>query len=429
VRIRWSHRNHRQAIDERRQALRALPQFRPEDSRIFPSTRDDDILARYQESYVGQMVLPVSVLGPLAISFGQYHVDDADGHLRETGRTVERVYVPLAHTEGGLSASVLRGMTAANAAGGIHTALLRDEMTRDSAFLLQDAGQAVRLAQWVTAERNQLKSWLHDPDNPGYRHHSADGRPLLSRHARLLTIDTRVVGSTCHLLYRFHTGEACGPNMMTRNAYALNAEIVRRIERIGLAPSHVYVEVNMGGDKKPSWEYFHGGHGKTVLAWVTLPGSAVRRFLHVDAEDLTRLEWAGLHGAHASGMQSFAFSPATTVAAIFAATGQDLGMVATSSMAQASLTPTSEGVTFSLQFSGIEVGTVGGGTTLPHAQSYLRLMDCLGPGSAQRLAQIVAAASLCLEISAAASMASRGSENFVKAHFERGGQRHPESRS
>ena len=40
-----------------------------------------------------------------------------------------------------------------------------------------------------------------------------------------------------------------------------------------------------------------------------------------------------------------------------------------------------------------------------------------------RLAQIVAAATLALEISASAAMATAGSENFFQAHFERGGVR------
>jgi hydroxymethylglutaryl-CoA reductase (NADPH) len=419
---RWSHRNHRQAIQERRAALRSLPQFAGDDVRIFPDDGDDAVLARYQESYVGHMVLPVGVVGPLTIDLGLYR-QDPDGRLEETGRTTDSVYIPLAHTEGGLSASILRGVTVANSSGGIHTAVLRDEMTRDSAFVLRDAGEAVRMARWVQAHEQALKDWLHDPANPGYHQRADDGRALLSRHAPLWRVEARPVGPTCHLLYHFGTGEACGPNLMTRNAFALNSEVTRRVEALGIRPEKVYVEVNMGGDKKPSWEYAHGGHGKTVMAWVTVPSGAVRRFLHVEPEDLVSLEWAGLHGAHASGMQSFAFSPATTVAAVFAATGQDLGMVGTSSMARSSLQATPEGIAFSIQFSGIEVGTVGGGTSLPHAQSYLRLMGCTGPGSARRLAQIVAAVSLCLELSAASSMASRGSENFVRAHLERGGQR------
>jgi hydroxymethylglutaryl-CoA reductase (NADPH) len=48
-------------------------------------------------------------------------------------------------------------------------------------------------------------------------------------------------------------------------------------------------------------------------------------------------------------------------------------------------------------------------------------MGCAGPGKVYRLAQLVAATALALEISASAAMATAGSENFFRAHFERGG--------
>ena len=48
------------------------------------------------------------------------------------------------------------------------------------------------------------------------------GRPELSRYARLREAKTHVVGPMCHVLWRWTTGDAVGPNMMTRNAYALN---------------------------------------------------------------------------------------------------------------------------------------------------------------------------------------------------------------
>src|SRR5205807_8176506 len=90
----------------------------------------------------------------------------------------------------------------------------------------------------------------------------------------------------------------------------------------------------MGGDKKVSHRYFErGGHGKTVLAETTLTEDAVRRVLRTTVDDLLELSWAGTHGAIASGMQSVAFTPATAIAALFAATGQDMGMIGTSSMA------------------------------------------------------------------------------------------------
>ena len=165
------------------------------------------------------------------------------------------------------------------------------------------------------------------------------------------------------------------------------------------------------------------GHGKLVHAEITLPDTVLRRVLRVEATDILALEHAGLHGAHASGMQSFAFTPASAIAAIFAATGQDLGMVGTSSMAQVTVSPVSTGLHLSIRFAGLEVGTLGGGTSLPHARSYLQLLDCWGEGKVYRFAQIIAATALCLELSASASMAADGSRNFLQAHLERGGLR------
>jgi hydroxymethylglutaryl-CoA reductase (NADPH) len=209
--------------------------------------------------------------------------------------------------------------------------------------------------------------------------------------------------------------------MMTRNAYALNMGYV--MERAPVKPQRAILEANMGGDKKPSYEYFHSGHGKTVIAEATLTDETIRRVLRCRPEDLLELAWAGTHGAVASGMQSVAFTPASAVAAIFAATGQDLGMVGTSSMAHGVGHRVADGINVSIRFPGLEVGTVGGGTTLPYAREWLELLGCAGPGKVYRFAQIVAAAALALEISASAAMATAGSENFFRAHHERGGLR------
>jgi hydroxymethylglutaryl-CoA reductase (NADPH) len=122
-------------------------------------------------------------------------------------------------------------------------------------------------------------------------------------------------------------------------------------------------------------------------------------------------------------MQSVAFTPASAIAAIFAATGQDIGMVGTSSMAHGTGRRVEGGMHVSIRFPGLEVGTVGGGTTLPTPREWLGMMGCAGPGKVYRFAQIVAAAALALEISASAAMATAGSENFFRAHFERGGLR------
>jgi hydroxymethylglutaryl-CoA reductase (NADPH) len=357
------------------------------------------------EAVTGVAIIPVSAC-PITIELGAYELSE-HGDVVETGRADETVHVPLAHTEGSLTLSMTRGSTAA---GTVRTHVLADRLTRASCFVCTDTAAAVALARWIDAELPAMREWLAASDDPS-----------LSRHARLREAKTHVVGPMCHVLWRWTTGDAVGPNMMTRNAYALNMGYV--MQRAPVKPERAYLEANMGGDKKPSHEYFASGHGKTVIAEALVPDDRIERVLHTTAADLEALSWAGTHGAVASGMQSVAFTPATAIAAVFAATGQDLGMVGTSSMAHGTARRVAGGLHASIRFPGLEVGTVGGGTTLPSARDWLTSIGCAGAGKVYRFAQIVAAAALCLEISASASMATAGSENFFSAHHERGGLR------
>ncbi len=360
------------------------------------------------ESVTGVVEIPVSV-AQLRMALGRYELSD-DGEVVETGRELEDVVVPLAHTEGSLTASLQRGARAAEESGGFRTHVLFDRITRASCFVCHDATDALALATWVEARVDEMREWLRSSDIPE-----------LSRHAVLREAKTHVVGPMCHVLWRFTTGDAVGANMMTRNAYALNMAYV--VPQSPVAIERTLLEANMGGDKKPSYEYFQSGHGKTVIAEATLTDEAIRRVLRTTADDLVDLAWAGTNGAIASGMQSVAFTPASAIAAVFAATGQDLGMVGTSSMAHGTGHRVEGGLHVSIRFPGLEVGTIGGGTTLPTTRGWLEVMDCAGTGKVYRLAQIVAAAALALEISASSAMATAGSENFFRAHFERGGLR------
>jgi hydroxymethylglutaryl-CoA reductase (NADPH) len=395
--VRWPRKNDAESIARRREAMGVA------DGLV--TSVDLAPFAGAAESLVGVAVIPVSAV-PVTIELGTYELDE-HGTPVELGRAVETVHVPLAHSEGGLTASLTRG---ALAAGTVRTYVLADRITRASCFVCADAAQAVALARWLRDETAAMRDWLESSDDPS-----------LSRHARLREVDTHVVGPMCHVLWRWTTGDAVGPNMMTRNAYALNMGYV--MQRAPVKPERAILEANMGGDKKPSHEYFRSGHGKSVLAEALVPDEQIRRVLRTTADDLEALSWAGTHGSVASGMQSVAFTPASAIAAVFAATGQDLGMVGTSSMAHGTGRAVEGGLQASIRFGGLEVGTVGGGTTLPAARDWLASIGCAGPGKVYRFAQIVAAAALCLELSASAAMATAGSENFFQAHHERGGLR------
>jgi hydroxymethylglutaryl-CoA reductase (NADPH) len=389
-------KNDPQSVQARQQAL-GLPEI------------DLEPYTKAAESVTGLVSIPVSV-AQLAVSLGEYELSE-DGEVVETGRTDEEVVVPLAHTEGGLTASVQRGAKAIAESGGCRTYVIADRITRASCFVCKDSGDALVLARWIEGEVPAMREFLRKADSPE-----------LSRYAVLREAKTHVVGPMCHALWRFTTGDAFGANMMTRNAYALNMAYV--LPQAPVPVERTILEANMGGDKKPSFEYFQQGHGKTVIAETTLTEAAIERVLRTTLVDLEELAWAGTQGAVASGMQSVAFTPASAIAAVFAATGQDLGLVGTSSMAHGTEQRVEGGgLHAAIRFPGIEVGTVGGGTTLPDPKRWLELMGCAGPGKVYRLAQLVAATALALEISASAAMATAGSENFFRAHFERGGIR------
>jgi hydroxymethylglutaryl-CoA reductase (NADPH) len=400
---RWPRRNDEASIRARQEALGLSDGVTSIDLSPFVNA---------QEMLTGAAVVPVSVVGPLELELGEYELEEPFGRVTETGRTRDSVYVPLAHTEGGLSASLYRGARAAADSGGFRTYVLRDRITRASCFVCKTTEEAVQLARFLDAHVAEMRRWLADRDDE-----------WISSYAKLREVETHVVGSMCHVMWAFTTGDACGPNMMTRNAYALNMGYV--MEHAPVKPERAILEANMGGDKKPSHRYFErGGHGKTVLAETTLTDDAVRRVLRTTVDDLLELSYAGTHGAVASGMQSVAFTPASAIAALFAATGQDLGMIGTSSMAHGTGRRVEGGIHCTIRLPGLEVGTVGGGTAFPYARAWLELMGCAGAGRVYRFAQIVAAATLSLEISASAAMATAGSENFFKAHHELGGKRH-----
>src|SRR5205823_11190611 len=142
------------------------------------------------------------------------------------------------------------------------TYVVADRITRASCFICRDAGDALTLSRWIGERVDEMREFLRSSDIAE-----------LSRYAVLREAKTHVVGPMCHVLWRWTTGDAVGANMMTRNSYVLNMGYV--MERAPVKPERSILEANMGGDKKPSFEYFQSGHGKTVLAETTLTEDAV----------------------------------------------------------------------------------------------------------------------------------------------------------
>ena len=105
------------------------------------------------------------------MSLGDYELSE-DGDVVETGRADEEVVVPLAHTEGGLTASLQRGAKAVELSGGFRTYVVADRITRASCFVCRDAGDALTLARWLEEQRRR------DARVAAHRGHRASSRAM-----------------------------------------------------------------------------------------------------------------------------------------------------------------------------------------------------------------------------------------------------------
>ncbi len=106
---------------------------------------------------------------------------------------------------------------------------------------------------------------------------------------------------------------------------------------------------------------------------------------------------------------------------MFIATGQDVANVAESSagILYTELTPERD-LYISLTIPSLIVATHGGGTALPTQRECLELLDCVGRGRVNKLAEIVAAVALAGELSLGAAISSL---DWVSSHEKYGRNR------
>jgi len=177
--------------------------------------------------------------------------------------------------------------------------------------------------------------------------------------------------------------------------------------------------------KKPSAINWIEGRGKSVICEATLSGHVVTDVLKCTVQSLVDLNTAknlvgsaiagsiGGNNAHASNV----------VTAVYLATGQDPAQNVESSNCMTLMEAVNEGkdLHVSVTMPSIEVGTIGGGTSLPAQSSCLELLGVQGahatdPGqNATQLAQVVAGTVLAGEISLMSALASN---HLVSAHLK-----------
>lgn len=344
------------------------------------------------EGHIGFVQIPVGLAGPLLI-----HGEHAQGHF----------YVPLATTEGALVASCSRGARAVTESGGARVRVVKDQMMRAPMFTFDSLTDSVQFVDWIKRREANIRS-------------AAESQ---SRTAKLLSIEPVNLGDIVCLQLSYFTGDAYGANMVMKCSWAACQYIRTEFPReTGLSIVDWYVDSQMGAEKKVNaMTYTTSLRGKRVVAEVHLKRDVMTRILRVSPEDLFEAFVAGVGPNIASAALGCNVNFANVVAALFAATGQDIATVPESAQGQISFRMEEDGMYFGVMMPGVVVATIGGGTALPSQRACLEMMDCYGQGKAKKLAEIVAVTAMCLDLSTYSAIAA---DHFVQAH-ERLGRNRP----
>jgi hydroxymethylglutaryl-CoA reductase (NADPH) len=338
------------------------------------------------EIVVGYVPLPVGLVGPLSLND-------------------ETVYVPMATTEGCLVASTNRGAKAVTQGSGAHAVITADGITRAPCVRMESAVAAAALKIWCLEPVNfaKLKQAFESTTSFG----------------KLIKCQPTIAGKNVYVRLTCFAGDAMGMNMVSKGSLAVIETLQQQFPSLTL----VALSGNMCTDKKAAATNWLEGRGKSVVVEATIPAHVVRSTLKTTVKAMvdTNLHKNLIGSAMACTIGGFNAHAANIVTAVFLATGQDPAQNVESSNCITLLEETDAGdLWISCTMPSIEVGTVGGGTSLPAQSACLEAIGCKGGGvspgqNAKKLAMVVAAATLAGELSLLAALAAN---TLVSAHMQ-----------
>lgn len=339
------------------------------------------------ENMLGAVQIPVGVAGPLTV----------DGSSA-TGTA----YLPLATTEGALVASVNRGCSAIQAAGGANARVLQSKMTRAPVFRVENIHEAGTVASWVRENEAKLAAAAAETTD----------------HGELLDVTPYVVGDSVFLRFGYDTKDAMGMNMATIATEAA-CELLERETPADL----VALSGNLCTDKKPAAINAIEGRGRTVGADVILTREQIEDRFDTTPEAIEEANTRkNLIGSAKAGSLGFNAHAANVVAAVFLATGQDAAQVVEGANAITTVDVRGDELYASVTIASLDVGTVGGGTKLPTQTEALDILGVRGSGdppgaNADAFAERIAVGALAGELSLLGALAS---DNLASAHEQLG---------
>ena len=353
-------------------------------STLHVSNIDARSISGHIENLIGTVAIPLGIAGPLKIQF--------------TTEQTEDIYAPMATTEGALISSIQRGALAISLSGGVKARVISNRMVRAPQFDFESLDQALDFQEWLNQQEANLKKLVKQK----------------SSYAQLNELQSFIFGRSVHVRFIYSTGNAAGQNMTTFCTAHLCQWLLQNLEyETNIVCTQFLIEGNLSSDKKNSFINQSQGRGRSVVAEALIKKQVLKKIMKLNVDQFVDTFNRSKSARIYSGMTGYNINVANVVAALFAATGQDFACIHESSTAELHVEQKGEDLLMTLVMPTLVVGTVGGGTQLPHARDNLDILGCLGSDGADRLAQIIASYALALDLSTASAI---GSGDFVNAH-------------
>ncbi|KAJ5726019.1 hydroxymethylglutaryl-coenzyme A reductase family protein [Penicillium malachiteum] len=322
--------------------------------------QDEDTAGKAKiENCVGSIKVPVGIASPLSVK----GYDGTDGAF----------YAPLATCESTLAASCLRGFKLFTDSGDIQF---------KGACLL------------VFYSRNAASFYDLLPDLfPEFQ----EAAQSTSKYAKLMKVDSQLVGSTVHVIFEYYCGNAAGQNMVTFDTQEACDRFAASNNALVLKLRIIMIEGQSAAEKSLSWRNILQSRGVSVMAWGTITQEACEKILGIPTWDLYELIQNSREVATRNGQLGYSINQENVVAAMFIACGQDAGSIAESAWSHLTtkFNDETKELGVSTYFPSLHVGTVGG-------------------GSKGRLAGLIASFSLALDMSTVAAVTNN---TFAASHY------------
>ena len=347
-----------------------------------PPVNEPEDLKGIIENHIGFMKLPMAITGPLLVD-GQY----AQGEF----------VVPISTLEGTLALSMSRGMYATFASGGIRVRHVKQELSRAPVFFFDNINDSFEFMGWVNKHKDKIIEIAEST----------------TRFGKVLRIDQYPIQNYLILDFVLDTKNAAGQNMVTLAAKTA-CDYIK--EETGY---NYMVESNFNSDKKASTRNMILGRGHSIVAETVLKNSVLKRVLGITADLVQKLQRPGPTISAMAGTTGTHLHISNALTSIYLATGQDTACVSENSIGHFQTEPAeNNGLACRLTLPSLTVGTVGGGTRLLPQKQNLEMLGCDGGEySSRKLAEIIGASTLALEISLMSALAS---DTFTGSHMKYG---------